>query len=503
MTVVDVSRNRISGGYFLLSRHRGAPFTPRHAAAGSEQVLVTYRDSGAPIRDALIGMIRGARRRVFVASFMLGDEEVIREMIAAAERLKGGVYLITALDERSLGRGLREYEDNEQESPEERKKNFERLTSAGVYVRGHESCHAKFAVVDDCAAIVGSANFVAKGFEWTGEANVYLRDVESVQQLIRLFGELWFEGCTWEIPPGITYLVAKRSAIPPPHRATPPDGRLGEILWTNGGEQMSLVGGIQEVIQSTRNDLILATYSIVQMQAKPHLVHDHILRAVDRGVRVRLFVRQRNAWPDQMGELVVLHDAGVRIHADLRNHAKVAIADSTRAMLFSANFDGVHGLDSGVEVGYRLKESSAIGELVRYMEHAIANADASFHRDPIAAELDGQLAARWCKPWPRKSEVTIDCSPKEFAFLAKEAVAGPCLYEQLNDNQYRLYVGEAVVDGVFDRDTCVSSVSNASDGCDAAKRLKEWMKSPRIHGEGLPVARGFFAGKFRHTGCQA
>ena len=105
----------------------------------------------------------------------------------------------------------------------------------------------------------------------------------------------------------------------------------------------------------------------------------------------------------------------------------------------------------------------------------------------------------------------MGCPSKEFAFLAKEAAAGPCLYEQLNDNQYRLYVGEAVVEGVFDCDgqainaptTYVCSVGTASDGCDAAKRLKEWMKSPRIHGKGLPVARGFFAGKLRHAGCQA
>jgi hypothetical protein len=502
MSVIDVSRNTISGGYFLLNQNRGMPFAAASGATGSEQVLVTYRDSGAPIRSKLIAMIRGATRRVFVASFMLGDEDVIREMIAAAERLKGGVYLITALDERSLGRGLREYEDNEQESPEERKKNFERLTAAGVYVRGHESCHAKFAVVDDCAAIVGSANFVSKGFEWTGEADVYLRDVEPVQQLIRLFTELWFEGCAWEIPPGITYLVAERSGSVPPHRPMSPDGRLGEIVWTNGGGQMSLVGAIQEIIQSAQKDLILSTYSIVQMQAKPHLLHAHILRAVERGVRVRLFVRQRNAWPDQMGELVVLHDAGVSIHADLRNHAKVAIADRVRAILFSANFDGIHGLDSGVEVGYRLKEGGAIGELVRYMEHAITNADTSFRRDPTAAELDGRLAAKWCKSWPRESDLAVACPSKEFAFLSNEAAEGPCLYEKLNDTRYRLYVGGAVVDGAFERETFVSNVGPMSDGRDAASRLKEWMKSPRTRADNIPVSRGFFAGRFRHARCE-
>jgi hypothetical protein len=430
---------------------------------------------------------------------MLGDEDVIREMIAAAERLRGGVYLITALDERSLGRGLREYEDNEQESPEERKKNFERLTSAGVYVRGHESCHAKFAVVDDCAAIVGSANFVSKGFEWTGEANVHIRDAATVRQLSRLFGVLWYEGCTWEVPPGITYLVAKRSASAPPHRPTSPDGRLGEIVWTNGGGQTSLVAAIQEIIQSAQKDLILSTYSIVQMQVKPHLLHDHILRAVERGVRVRLFVRQRNAWPDQMGDLVVLHDAGVSIHADLRNHAKVAIADSVRATLFSANFDGIHGLDSGVEVGYRLKESSAIGELVRYMEHAITNADTRFRRDPTAAELDGRLAARWCKSWPRDGNVIVKCSAAEFAVLAEEASSGPCLFEDFGAHRVCLYVRGALVEGSFEDGVLACTIRPTNDRCSAEVRLKEWMKASRIRADITPIARGFFAGKFKRT----
>ncbi len=502
MTVIDVSRNTVSGGYFLLTNNRGMPFSPTSLGDRNEQILVTYRDSGAPIRNSLIAMLRSAKHRVFIASFMLGDEDIIKEMIAAAERLKGGVYLITALDERSLGRGLREYEDNEQESPEERKKNFERLTSAGVYVRGHESCHAKFAVADDCAAIVGSANFVSKGFEWTGEANVYLRDVEPVRQLTRLFAELWFEGCAWEIPPGITYLVAERSASDPPHRPTPPAGQLGEIVWTNGNAQLFLLGAIQEIVQSAKNNLILSTYSIVQMQAKPHLLFTHILQAVDRGVRVQLFVRQRNAWPDQMGELVLLHDAGVSIHADLRNHAKVAIADKARAMLFSANFDGIHGLDSGVEVGYRLKENGAVCELVRYMEHAITNADTNFRRDPTVAELDGQLAARWCKPWPRQNDLLVACPRRDFALLAKETAAGPCLYEQLNDKRFRLYIGRVAVDGAFEQNTFVSSVGATSDEIDAVTRLKEWMKSPRIRNDKMPLSRGFFAGRFHQASLE-
>jgi hypothetical protein len=260
-----------------------------------------------------------------------------------------------------------------------------------------------------------------------------------------------------------------------------------------------VVDAIRDIINSAESDLVLSTYSIVQMQAKAHLLVEHIKRAVTRGVQVRLFVRQRNAWPDQMDELLGLHDAGVKIYADLRNHAKVAIADRSRAMLFSANFDGNHGLDSGVEVGYRLKEPDAIDELVRYIDHAITNADARFYRDPVLAELDGRLAARWCKSWARGTRIKVACDSAAFSRLAKESHAGPCLYEELAGDSVRLFVGGVVVEGKYEGEMLAGTVSPSSAGSTASDRLKEWMRSPRSRTDNVTLARGFFGGTLEHV----
>ena len=107
-------------------------------------------------------------------------------------------------------------------------------------MRGHESCHAKFAVVDDTIALAGSANFVAKGFEWTGEANLLVREPLQVRQLARLFTSLWYEGCRWQVPPGETYQVAHRQLTKPPVSPDRPDiGTVG-ALWTNEATEMYL-----------------------------------------------------------------------------------------------------------------------------------------------------------------------------------------------------------------------------------------------------------------------
>jgi phosphatidylserine/phosphatidylglycerophosphate/cardiolipin synthase-like enzyme len=497
MSIIDVSGNVVRGGFFVLAKSPPTPFSPSSPTPASEEVLVTYPDSGMPIRDALLSMIRGAKRRVFIASFMLGDEELIKEMIAAAHRMRGGVYLITALDDRSLRKGLKEYEESEQESPEERKKNFERLTSAGVYVRGHESCHAKFAVVDDRIAIVGSANFVTKAFNWTGEANAEIHERDTVAQLAKLFATLWYEGCTWEVPPNVTYLVAKRHPSVAPHTPSLPEGVPGELVWTNGSTHTSLLDAIRSTVRSATQDLVLATYSIVQMQARRELLFDDIVRAASKGVRVRLFVRQRNAYPDQMEDLVALHAAGVSIHGDTRNHAKVAIADGADAVLFSANFDGIHGLDSGVEVGYRLRDAAAVKELSRYLEHAMAHADTRFCLDPSAKDLDGHLAARWCKEWSRGDELLVRVRSDEFSLLRKETSTGPCLYEVADDSHCLFYAGNAVVSATLDGRAWNLTVQTRPSEEAADARLREWMRSIRFQGNRQQGARGIFAGRFR------
>jgi hypothetical protein len=497
MTVIDLSSNRVEGGFFLLNSHPANPFVWSQDAGTDEHFVGAYRDSGAPIRDAQLDMIRSARQKVFIVSFMLGDEELIQELLSAANRLRGGVYVITALDEHSLRRGLGEYDEIEREAPEERRKDFERLTSCGVNVRGHESCHAKFAVVDDRIAIAGSANFVANGFEWTGETNIILRDAAQVRQLARLFTELWYEGCVWEVPPGGTYLVAERAPQQAPNRPTEPTGRPGEIIWTNGAENTSLLRAICETIDAAERELLLSTYSVVGMRAKPHLLLDAIHLALKRGISVRLFIRQRNAWLEQIDELCELHDAGVAIHGDLRNHAKVAIADRQLGVLFSANFDGDHGLDSGVEVGYRLSQANSLSELNRYMEHAISNADARFVRNPTLTELDGQLAARWCKRWNSEPRLLVHCSRSSIESLTAESCTGPCLFEEYEDHRFCVFVGSIKIEGQRQPNVISGEANCAGDGLTAVQRMRDWLTSARRGNQSSAIRKGFFAGQLQ------
>lgn len=494
MSILDLSGKRIEGGYFTLSNKPRVAYNWMEDAGENEYFLGTYCNSGAPIRDALISMLRNAKKNVFIASFVLGDKDLIEEIIAAADRLRGGVYVICALDDKSLRRGLEDYGEESDESPEERRKNFERLTTRGVYVRGHESCHAKFAIVDDTEAILGSANFVKNGFDWTGEANVRLSSNAEVRRLKELFTALWYQGCTFEIPPGSNYLVVDRVPTESPIDYPGECCKPGSVVWTDGGEKTSLLTSIKQVITGAQRTLTLSSYSIVGMTNNREMLFEDIVSAVKRGVQVQLFVRQRNAFTGQRAELEYLYNEGVAIFGDTRNHAKVAISDDSDAVLFSANFDAKHGLDSGVEVGYRLSDSDQVRSLTRYMEHAIDNADTNYAYHPSLADLDGSLAARWCSEWGYQDALSASGVKDIVEEFQGASVVPPALYEVRKDGALDIWIGDFVLSGRVSGGQLVDLVSKREAGQGSVAKLENWLGSVRRKADPNVKQRGFFAG---------
>ncbi len=199
-SAIDLGAGRCEDGFFLLRDHVPRPFLPGTGNGSGWRFCATFRDSPTSLRDAVLDLIRNARRKVFVTSFILGDDELIEALAATARRLTGGVYVISELSERSLSRGLSQLADRTErgqsvdQKVEAEKKRFMSLVRQGVAVRGHENCHAKFVVVDDQVAWVGSANLETRAFTVVGEAGVVLDDRRSVATLARLFGRMWMVG---------------------------------------------------------------------------------------------------------------------------------------------------------------------------------------------------------------------------------------------------------------------------------------------------------------------
>ena len=127
-------------------------------------------------REAILQVIRSARRRLILSLFRCTDFRILRELAAAVER---GVQVDALLTPRARG-WRKKLEDL-----------GALLDSMGVRVHGYSRLgvkyHAKYIVADDDAAVVASLNFTRKCFRDTCDFVITTRDRGVVGGLQSLF----------------------------------------------------------------------------------------------------------------------------------------------------------------------------------------------------------------------------------------------------------------------------------------------------------------------------
>lgn len=492
---IDLGALPSPSGFFLPRDAVQRPFEYEPDAHGKWRFGATYRNSPQTLRQQVLELVRAARRKVFVTSFILGDDALTRELVAAAERLTGGVYVISELSERSLRIGLARLAEEAEKGKtrekigpkvEQEKKRFMSLTRRGVALRGHEHCHAKFVVVDDAIAWVGSANLETGAFTEVGEVGVVTTDPPEVNRLTRLFARMWLSGCRWELPNASTYgpqdLADTRPAdipftVPAP---SPAPGRPA-LIWTDHNDD-SLRRTLHEIIGNATRSLLLASFSLNGMDGRRDLLVNPVSDAIARGVKVTLLVRANNHRERHRRDAAVLHELGVRILADRLNHAKAAVADSTAGALFSANFDAQHGLDpgSGIEIGARLDGTPALTELERYLRNALSAADLQFVATPLQRQLNDERVLRKSQLWPLPSDIRIRASPSVWRRFARDTTNAPALWTRHDDEPVELLVGHGRWPLFRDNNGQFRLIHRRETEQSAADLLKQWeAKRPR------------------------
>jgi phosphatidylserine/phosphatidylglycerophosphate/cardiolipin synthase-like enzyme len=495
---LDLGALKLSDGFFLLRRPRvtRTPFRPRAEVTDGYRHVFTYLKSPQTIKEAAIQVIDAAREKVFLASFLLGDAELLDALYRAADNLRGGVYVVSALDDDSLRRGLAETESDEDPDAAYLKahnKRFEDMTQRGIAVRGHNNFHAKFVVADDRVALVSSANLETRAFDTTGENGVLITDQAETNRLGRFFARLW-ASCVFEMPPGKAHSVQPRLATDSPCTVpVPPVGPGNSLIWTYPGEYL-ILDTLHDVIRRAEHKLLLATFGLTGLTENPELLIEPLRQVIEaNGPEVAILVRARNNMSGHRKDAAELAKLdGVTIYGDSLNHAKGAIADDTYGALFSANFDAKHGLDSGVEVGVRLDRTPALAEAIRYFQHAITCSDLVFETESTQEVLSHRLGAHWRKPWPLESSLrlrAVDSCWQEFTASADP----PVLYVQAADGTIDLLAGTSsfrlgAPDAHGVRDLSRYGQRDRS----AAQLLQHWLtrRWPPKPPPGEPVARG-------------
>lgn len=490
-TSVDLGKKRVEGGYFLLRpTHRPMPFTDvLQSAEDPVRFCFTYQKSRRSIEDELLKLIQNAQQKLFITSFRIGDSKVFAALVEAATRLRGGVYVITALDERSIAEGIEELDEDSSDpraGVASLKKNFHDMTSAGIYVRGHGSCHAKFAVADDNIALVSSANFETRAFQETGECGVVVQTPLEVLRLARLFTRLWYSGCDWEMAPGATSLVQKRQTENSPCSVPHPKAGEKALIWTDHKETL-ILEHLHTIIADAKRELLLASFSLSGMREHPELLLAPVEKLLKRRKPdVKILIRGRNNVRGHCEDARLLHELGVSVFADHLNHAKGVIADRTIGALFSANFDANHGLTNGVETGMRLDGTTALTDAMNYFEHAVNNASLEFCCDPTQSLMDDRLACRWRTPWSLPVTLPVKCTDAAWNQFVEETQSGPVLYERPSKSKLVLFAGHSSW-GLTIADNATSELDTGAPGKSARILFDDWLSNRACAGE----VRGF------------
>ncbi len=491
----DVASRPVSGAYFVRSLAAGtfaasSLETPFDSFA-SDRLVWTHQGEQSTLKARLLEIIRRARRKIFIASFRIGDEELFEALFDAVDRLRGSVYVITLVDEKSLAKGHAEIEDDAGADKQALQKQFGPLVERGLYVRGHDSCHAKFVIVDDEIALISSANLESSAFTKTSEIGLVLQNKGEVARVAQLFARLWHE-CTWEVAPSVAYTVAKRAKTTPPFRVIPEPVHRQCAIWTHHTDH-GILEASREAIKQAKRDLLLASFSLTDMAAQREILLSEIERFRKRtGGRVRLLVRARNHVFSQRRDAGEFAALGCTVVADDVNHAKCVIADGKEAVLFSANFDAQHGLTSGVEMGVRLVETRLVQRAYAFFDGLIRAAPMRLIVSPSHADLQ-KLTAGWITQWPAAQTLQVMASDADWKAFTDLGPGRPVLFERGTDGRLVLIVGRRryfLQEGGPSHQARLESAGDA--GVDSSALFEQWLliKGPQT------TVRGLCAGTF-------
>lgn len=288
----------------------------------SRSLIVLPNDSAKPILDA----IDTAAKSIRIKMFALSDPRILEALIGAHKRaVKIRVMLNPARRDGEIqNRGSRSV-----------------LREAGIDVLdgnpAFDVTHEKSMVLDDKAAIVGSLNWEPENFEKTRDYAIITKDAREVREVIDCFEADW---CRQPFEPR----------------------KSSNLIWCPGTGREH----IAQFIDSAKHSLF-----VQNERYQDAIIVEHMVRAKLRGVKVHVMTRPSHSLRAEklvegVGDLRIMQDVGIGIRRikHLKLHAKMLLADRSRAIIGSINLSP-GSFDRRRELAIRLKEHGILSRLER------------------------------------------------------------------------------------------------------------------------------------------
>jgi len=344
----------LEGLFTWLPRDGGMDdFSPLEARTDSEVLLCTH-PSNPSILNTMVDMIENAEDNVLLCNWMLSHAKVERALVRAAGRLNGKVHVFTTLETSVHS----QYTDDSEALNNLAR--LQELAGSGVYIRLHPEAHAKFLIVDN-EVLITSANIRDTSLEKNIETGVLISNPQVVADFRTLYAHIWLQEAKQHIRPS-----KSNPSLRNPWRSDKKDAPTfeGSACWTLSNQRMSLVKAIIETIDTAKESLRISTYALSSLESG---IGKQVLKAITeadaRGVQTTILYHATSTAigrPPRDHELhgfnAIAGCKNVKMVGHPRLHAKHVIADSETGLIFTANLDGKHGLNSGIEVGLKLSK---------------------------------------------------------------------------------------------------------------------------------------------------
>ena len=309
----------------------------------SRSIIVLPDDSAEPLLEA----VAKAAKSIRIKMFLFSDPSLLEAVIAAHHR---GVHVHIMLNP--------ERRDGEKENHKSRKK----LANAGVHVKDSnphfDITHEKSMVIDGETAFVMSLNWETANLTITRDYAVVTSEKHEVEEIARCFDADW-------------------------DRTKFDAGDQSHLIWCVGNGRQR----IGQLIDDSQHTLWLQN----ERYQDPVII-EHLIRAHNRGVRIRVMARP----PDKLkvaklnegvSGLRCLQDLGVEIRKlqHLKLHAKLLMADENVAIVGSINL-APGSFDSRRELAIQVKDEHIAGRISKTLQKDWANSD------PLDLSDEGLLA---------------------------------------------------------------------------------------------------------------
>lgn len=302
------------------------------------------------LKDAFPCLVRQTRREIRIAGLYFTSNMnpcIVRELMKA---LKRGVKIFFLFADSDFSR--REFFS----LPFQKSANtFVRFADiAGLGRSPYGELHSKYAVFDQRAAVLGSANFSYPAFNDNLEANALVTEPEVIRGMKEIFDS------DWAYASGTTDTLKAPSSF----RSVPPDLIRPLFLLQSGPEELLRPGiplirdGIEALVRHARKGIDLEVYNITSSRTSFPFYHDLLETARQRKVAVRVLINQNTFdekddegrfknryFRDSVRDLLKL---GIRVKkinlapltktAYSYDHSKLLLVDGAYAMLGSNNW---------------------------------------------------------------------------------------------------------------------------------------------------------------------